>query len=237
MNNRQSESLGYLIAVTALTKDGDPSQVEDEASLSMLGIYRGTEDQARGHLAELLKIGPPKWRWSKYGRFNELNHEIFSVLPYTALSLRQAHKLEITGYVDTANPDWAGLIELIGSGRTPNPGNLIGFEPYGGAIAAVSDGETAFPHRRQKLNIKINSYWSDAWKYNHTRASAQQWLDLVSAIISPALNGRTYVNYMREDIRDYRSAYWAQNFEKLLEIKTKLDPGQLFRFEQSIRKR
>jgi hypothetical protein len=42
---------------------------------------------------------------------------------------------------------------------------------------------------------------------------------------------------MREDVIDYRSAYWAQHFDRLLAVKKRYDPDQVFRFEQSIQGR
>lgn len=235
-NVTDPDRLGYLVAGTTLADAGAPNGVEDRPSVSMLGLFHGTEAEAREHLKGLCAVGRPQWRWFMSGRFHQINRSIFAVLPYTALGLRSASKLEITGYVDDrGRVDWQGLVDVLL--RAPNPGNLVAFEPYGGAVVAAPADGTAFPHRGQKLNIKLNSYWKPDWAYNKTRIEAQRWLDEAGATIRPALNGRVYVNYMREDVVDYRSAYWAQHFDRLLKVKTRYDPDQVFRFEQSIQAR
>jgi FAD/FMN-containing dehydrogenase len=236
-NVKTVDRWGYLVAVTVTTllDESDPAKIEKQHSLSVLGMFAGAEPEARDHLSALIRIGKSRWRFARTDTFSELNRSLFSVLPFGLLGLGRRSKIELTGYVsEDQSPDWEGLVKHLAS--RPNPGNLVGWEPYGGAIACRSIGDTAFPHREHKLNMKVNGYWSrdPDWPYDKDRASAQRWLDGAKAILNPALNGHVYVNYMREDIVDYRHAYWGANFERLLELKQKFDPDMLFRFEQSI---
>jgi hypothetical protein len=128
-------------------------------------------------------------------------------------------------------PDWKSLVQHIA--RSENPGNLIAFEPYGGAISKPNPN-SSFPHRDQKLNMKVNSYYRADWPYNKTRASAQKWLDAAGYILRPALSGRVYVNYMREGLANYQRAYWGDSFEDLLKVKELYDPQQFFRSPQPL---
>ena len=233
ITGQDGSRLGYVVAITHLTADGHPDKVETDPSLTVLGIFDGDEQSAQEELQIALEIGKPTWRWRKSGTYHEINSEIMRILPYRALDLVAARKLEVTGYVSDSHVNWEGLVAAMK--KSPNPGNLIAFEPYGGAIGRKLDS-SSFPHRGQKLNLKLNSYWNKNWIYNKDRFSAQTWLDEVRHVATSALNGSVYVNYMREDVRNYQEAYWGDSFDQLVRIKDKYDEKQRFRFPQSLRR-
>ena len=50
----------------------------------------------------------------------------------------------------------------------------------------------------------------------------------------PFGTGRVYLNFTREEDR-VRDAYGAEKYERLVALKDKYDPGNLFRLNQNIR--
>ena len=235
----KSEKFGYLGCFSNLV-GGDPvankgaGPVDPDPSFAVLGMYHGTQAQALAELADVFAVGTPTLRYQKQAKYSVINTELFYFLPYVALRLDQALGVAASGLVDpTSSPDWAGIVAQVQ--KSPNPGNLIAFEPYGGAIAVDDTGANSYPHRLQKLDLLFDSFWSETWQYNKDRPSAQQWLDETRAVVADALNGRTYVNYAERNLVDYRQQYWAESFDRLLAIKQQYDPTNVFRFDQSIR--
>jgi FAD/FMN-containing dehydrogenase len=62
-----------------------------------------------------------------------------------------------------------------------------------------------------------------AWAREFLKASAQ------------FASGGAYVNFMTEDEGDRISAVYGPNYQRLVEIKRKYDPDNLFHFNQNIR--
>jgi FAD/FMN-containing dehydrogenase len=59
------------------------------------------------------------------------------------------------------------------------------------------------------------------------------WVEAFRRAMLPYVCG-AYVNYIDSNIEDWPSAYYGTNFEKLMRVKAKYDPQNVFRFPQSI---
>ncbi|KAM3251753.1 hypothetical protein P3L10_005823 [Capsicum annuum] len=121
-------------------------------------------------------------------------------------------------------------------------------EPLGGKVNEISESETPFPHRKGNLyNIQYTVGWSD----NSESISSQKmaWLRKLYKEMEPyvAKSPRTaYRNYRDLDFRTNKEDYsyskakmWCEkyfngNFERLAKVKSKVDPNNFFKHEQSI---
>jgi FAD/FMN-containing dehydrogenase len=52
--------------------------------------------------------------------------------------------------------------------------------------------------------------------------------------MQPYVSNGAYSNYADPDLVGWEQAYWGSNFTKLTEVKRAYDPGNVFRFPQSI---
>ncbi|MER3478191.1 MAG: hypothetical protein C4287_19160, partial [Leptolyngbya sp. ERB_1_2] len=43
-----------------------------------------------------------------------------------------------------------------------------------------------------------------------------------------------YVNYCDRELKNWQTAYYGNNWQKLKQVKQQFDPGNFFRFEQSV---
>jgi FAD/FMN-containing dehydrogenase len=97
-------------------------------------------------------------------------------------------------------------------------------------VAAVDEDATAFSHRDAKYLFHSISAWQDAAAAERliagNRASA--------AAMLPFSTGGSYLNFTLEADR-VRDAYDANKYERLVALKDKYDPENLFRFNQNIR--
>ncbi|XP_028958858.1 berberine bridge enzyme-like 21 [Malus domestica] len=136
---------------------------------------------------------------------------------------------------------WKKMIEL---GKT----GLV-FNPYGGEMSRIAPSETPFPHRAGNLyKIQYSVNWEDAGEdleKNYTTQS-KRLFSYMTPFVSK--NPRSaFLNYRDLDIgatstgaptyeegKVYGVKYFNDNFDRLVKVKTAVDPENFFYNEQSI---
>jgi len=107
----------------------------------------------------------------------------------------------------------------------------VQMEAYGGAINRVPTDATAFVHRTGTLcNLQYQAYWG----LKQESPPFIAWVETLKHNMQPFVSGRAYSNYCDSEITDWPRAYYGGNLERLVEVKKKYDPHDLFRFPQSI---
>ena len=125
----------------------------------------------------------------------------------------------------------ARVIELMVDSirEAPSSESFVVWLHAGGKIPDFSDEETAFPHRGAGFLWQLKSIWDRPGDGDKNIGWA---VDLGNAL-APYFIG-AYVNYIDPFQVDWQKMYYKDNYHRLLEIKTRVDPHNLFRFEQSI---
>jgi FAD/FMN-containing dehydrogenase len=102
----------------------------------------------------------------------------------------------------------------------------------GGAISRVSEQETAAANREAAYVLNIQTAWEDAGQTDrHVRWTRTFWRDM-----RPFASGGVYVNFLGEDEKDGRvRAAYGGNYGRLVALKNKYDPTNLFRLNQNIK--
>lgn len=67
--------------------------------------------------------------------------------------------------------------------------------------------------------------------------AALRWLMQSWQAVRPWGSGRVFPNFPDPDLDDWAHAYYGSNYERLLRIKGAYDPGNVFRFRQSLSSR
>jgi FAD/FMN-containing dehydrogenase len=103
-------------------------------------------------------------------------------------------------------------------------------DSYGGAIASTAPDATAFAHRSALYCIQYGSTWTRAGDTPHRLSDMQA----LYAAMRPHVSGAAYVNYCDLDLTSWQDAYWGANLARLKQIKSGVDPGNVFTHAQSV---
>jgi hypothetical protein len=97
----------------------------------------------------------------------------------------------------------------------------------------VASGATAFPHRAERFLLK-QDVTVPAGAGAAEREAARAWVARSWAIVHPCGAGGAYVNFPDPALDGWERAYHGDNFDRLVRVKAAYDPGDRFRFPQSI---
>jgi len=101
----------------------------------------------------------------------------------------------------------------------------------GGAMARVPVEATAFAHRHRRFMAEVGCVYDDAGD----RATHDAWADGFAAALRRDGEVGVYVNFLSDEGPDrVREAYPGPTWDRLVEVKRRWDPHNLFRRNQNI---
>jgi hypothetical protein len=105
----------------------------------------------------------------------------------------------------------------------------------GGAVSRVARDETAFNHRDLEYSFMSIGQCADAGEAEACVRWAREFWDAMQ----PYSTGGVYVNYLGREADEgadrVKSAYGPEKYQRLVALKNKYDPTNLFRLNQNIR--
>jgi FAD/FMN-containing dehydrogenase len=112
-----------------------------------------------------------------------------------------------------------------------SPYSSVLIEQLGGAVSRVGKEETAFNHRAWPYDLVIMPMWTDpAESPKHIG-----WADEVWRAMQPFSSGGVYVNYLGNEGEERVKAAYGTSYERLVTLKNRYDPMNLFCCNQNIK--
>ena len=125
------------------------------------------------------------------------------------------------------------LIEIVTDrfASVPSPMTGMLFEHFHGAVTRIPVTETAVPHRAEGWNLLIPSVWVDPAETSANIA----WTRETFAALRPHFGGGRWLNYLGDDQADdaIRAAF-GPNFDRLVDVKRRYDPDNVFHLNHNI---
>jgi FAD/FMN-containing dehydrogenase len=119
------------------------------------------------------------------------------------------------------------LLDAFSSDRAAGEDRELDFMPWGGAYNRVPSDATAFVHRGELFQLKhavvLRPGASASAKEAAERQAARSW-----ATVHPWGSGRVFQNFADPDLDDWASAYYGSNLERVLDVKSRYDPENVF---------
>ena len=223
---RISEDLTTLAAfVTAPPLPFIPSQLHGKQILAIVLCYVGPMDKGQLELKSLREATRP-------------DVDIVQPLPYAVLQsmLDEGAPAGLQNYWksvylrELSNSAIDTIVEH--TSRAESPMSQVHIHHIGGFAGRVGRDENAFGHRDSPFVLNIIAMWQDPdQKEKHVNWARNFFSDM-----HPFTTGGVYVNFLGDEGEErVRAAYGKPVYDRLVALKDKYDPTNLFRMNQNIK--
>ena len=185
--------------------------------------YSGPADKADSVLAPVRKLGKPIVDTVAAIDYVELQRLLDNTEP------RNGGQYLKAGFV---NEIPGSLVDRIVDGFEADErrGLTLYFQHSGGAIGRIAPQATAFPHRRCIASMFVMMTWPE----NVDPAEHIDYVRSYWKTLETSTDGY-YTNDTGDEPQAMINANYQVNFERLLQLKNKYDPGNLFRLNANIK--
>ena len=116
--------------------------------------------------------------------------------------------------------------------RKASPLSMLVVWAQGGALARVGPGDTAVGSRNSPFLLEILANWKEPERTDANIA----WARAVFEDMHQCSRGKPNFNFpgVEDDMKSFVSAAFAEQYERLVRVKRKYDPANVFRVNQNI---
>jgi hypothetical protein len=163
--------------------------------------------------------------------------DILGPMPYTALQ-SMFDPLVPKGIYGYAKSDYFDAIppEMVDdmvawARKKPGPMAMAHLNHFGGAMSRIANDATPFAHRDALFAFSPDALWD---KPEETAANVEWAKGYWQALRAYSPRGG-YVNFLTDEGQDRVRESYQGNYDRLVQIKRKYDPTNLFRLNQNIK--
>ena len=214
------DALGAMAGFTTLP-DGQPA-------LALIGVYNGPVAEGEAALQTLRNLGEPLLDTFAPTPYREIQTLFDAGAP---AGLRYYWK---SSFLDSL-PEEAIATVIEQARKCPSAHSKMFVECLHGAFSRIPKDSAVFDHRDSRKNLLIIGAWPEADQDEANRT----WVRETWEAMQPYASEGVYVNYLGteqdEGSNRIAAAYGPGKYERLLALKRKYDPANLFRMNQNIR--
>ena len=205
--------------------DPFPPATHGAPAVAVAGVYSGSVEDGEAVVQPLRELGDPLVDLSGPWPWPGLQSGFDALYPKGGLYYWKSRALgELTE---------AAIDEIVAWGeRRPSPETGITIWHNGGAIGRVPDGETAYSGRNAPFLVSGEAAWTDPAQNDEAIAWGREFW----SALEKHSTGGMYLNFpgLGEEKDELLRAGYGPNYERLVELKQKYDPDNLFRMNLNI---
>jgi len=224
-----TQTLPDEMSVWAVVRHAPPLPFLDEKYhgkkvIVMAMFYAGSEESAMEFLTPILSFDKPYG--SFYGMMPYKNwQQIFDgLLTPGARNYWKSHSFKT---LEDSTID--ALVEY--AEKNPSDQSEIFIAQMGGYTSRQPEGKTAYSAREAQYIMNVHARWDNASDDDKCIDWARAFFDKAS---EHAMEG-AYVNFMTADESARVESAYGRNYQKLVKVKEKYDPSNIFNFNHNIR--
>jgi FAD/FMN-containing dehydrogenase len=201
-----------------------PEKRHGETCCLIVACWTGALERGERALDPIRKAGPVVAELVTPMPFPALNSAFDPLLPP---GLQHYWKAAFATKIDDA----AIAAHVQHGAKVPVVNSTMHIYPINGACSRVRPDATAFAYRDAQFATVIAGMWPDP----ADNANNVKWVKDYYAAIQPHSAPGGYVNFMAGDDQGRIRDNYKGNYERLVSIKKKYDPGNLFHMNQNVR--
>jgi FAD/FMN-containing dehydrogenase len=231
MESAPDEIGGSMIEFSTIPEDPEyPQDIWGAKIIALVGVWAGEADEGERALQPLRELAEPLLDISGQMSYCEVQ-QLYDALFPKGVHRAYFKSVYLNGFDDA-------MIDEIAARATDRPSDMTLCSVWymKGAVGRVDADATAFGARDMGWMLSIDSIWEDAADDEKNIAWSRSFWDDMKHYS----NGRAYLNFAglgEEGVELVRTSYGAENYDRLVEIKTQYDPDNLFRLNQNIKPR
>ncbi len=201
-----------------------PEESHGDTTVALVAAYAGEAEEGRPVLEPVASYGDPILAFAEPMPYTALQQAFDDGTPEGGRYYWKSH------FLDALTDE---VIETLVRHVDPLPGaySMVGFEHLQGAVGRVPATDTAFPERDAAFSFGAWAGWIDSADDEEMIG----WTRRLHDAMAPHATGGVYTNYLDQDEDGRVEAAFGANYGRLVELKKKWDPDNLFRMNQNIR--
>ena len=200
-----------------------PADRHGDTFCMIVSCWTGPMDEAEGVLKPFRDVAPVVAEHVGPAPFPAMNSAFDALLPAGLQHYWKAnYAVEITDEAIDVHLEYGPLV--------PTMQSTVHLYPINGACHRVESDATAFGHRDASFAPVIAGMWENPEDNEANTA----WVRDYAAALAPHSKEGGYINFMGADDQGRVAANYGANYDRLVEVKTKYDPGNLFHMNQNI---
>jgi len=200
-----------------------PEELHNKTVCGVVICYAGPMDKAEEVTRPLREFGPPLLDGVGPMPFPALQGAFDPLLPP---GLQNYWKAD---FFEDLNDESIEAHLKYGPG-IPTVNSAVHLYPVSGAAARVGKNDTAWSYREARYALVIAAVYSNP---ADTEKNVQ-WVRDYWEALHPYSAGGAYINFMMDEGQERIAASYRDNYQRLVDVKKKYDPTNLFRMNQNI---
>ncbi len=228
MESAPDEIGGTIVEFSTIPEDPDyPEEAWNEKVMTLAGVWAGPAEEGEKAVQPLRELAEPLLDFSGLMPYCEVQSLFDGLFP------KGAHRAYFKSVYLNGLDD--AMIDEIAPRAADRPSDLSLCSVWflGAATARAGAAETAFGPRDMGWMLSVDAIWEERADDETNLSWARRfWADM-----KHHSNGRAYLNFAgwgEEGQELLRTSFGAANYERLVALKQKYDPENLFRLNQNI---